>query len=503
MHFAPGLLTESDLRGAVDVELDRPVRLLPPNSVSPALLTRRDEVADWAHERLQGAFLPTAEESVAVSKPGHGVRPVAVWDLPSRLAYMALAERLRSALPAVERGKAQWKAFQRAPLQHSGKYVVASDIAACYQYVDHRLLAEELLVQTGDHPVVETVTALLRETGGRAYGLPQQSDASDLLAEAFLSRLERALIRRGLRVSRYNDDFRFTCTTWSEATRAIEVLAEEARLVGLTVNDLKTVTWGREKYELHLDEADRLRQEIADAAKIDLTLVDVHPYDGTVVEQPPEQDEVDLLGSVLVLDRWVSIAGRGNVAARRRAEHRAVLELVPWALRTLQTEPSSPDGVLDICTRMLRYERTLTPAVARYLTARNEDDRVLAAFDRLLKAKAYLNGWQTWWLQQPLARLQAFPTGPGSKARMAWERNALTSAEHTPVLRAHAALALARHRAITMDELLPIFDRSSVTVRPVLAAAVALLQPGEPMRAAVTGDSAVCRWAYDWAAVNA
>ena len=453
----------------------------------------------WANGRLQGEFVPTREETVAVSKLGHGVRPVAVWDLPSRLAYSALTARLMPALPAVGRGRAQWRAFQRAPLEHPGKYVVASDIAACYQYIDHGLLTEELLVQTGEHAVVETVTALLRETGGRAYGLPQQSDASDVLAEAFLARLERALVRRGLLVARYNDDFRFSCGTWSEATRAIEVLAEEARLLGLTANDMKTVTWGRTKYEDHLNEADRLRQEIADEAKIDLTQVDVHPYDDTVVEQPPDQEDVDLLGSVRVLERWASVVGRGNVAMSRKAEHRAVLELLPWALRTLQAHPDSPANVLGLCTKILRLERTLTPAVAAYLVTRHDDAAVLVAFDRLLKAKAYLNGWQTWWLQQPLARLDGFAFGAGSKARLGWERNALTSAEHTPVLRAHAALSLAQHGVITVDELLAIYSRSSTTVRPVLAAAVALLKPAAPVRTAVTGDSALCLWSYEWA----
>ncbi|MGI8692893.1 MAG: RNA-directed DNA polymerase [Geodermatophilaceae bacterium] len=503
MRFERGLLAEEEVRAAVDAELDRPVRLLPPSSVNQALLLRRKEVAAWANDRLQGEFVPTPEETVAASKPGHGVRPVAVWDLPSRLAYSALTARLRPVLPAVGRGRTQWRAFQRAPLEHPGKYVVASDIAACYQYIDHGLLTEELLVQTGEHAVVETVTALLRETGGRAYGLPQQSDASDVLAEAFLARLERALIRRGLLVARYSDDFRFSCATWSEATRAIEVLAEESRLLGLTANDMKTITWGRKKYEDHLNEADQLRQEIADEAKIDLTQVDVHPYDDTIVEQAPDQEDVDLLGSVRLLERWASMVRRGNVAASRRAEHRAVLELLPWALGTLGAHPDSPADVLGVCTKVLRFERTLTPAVVAYLATRNDDAAVLMAFDRLLRARAYLNGWQTWWLQQPLARLDGFATGQGAKTRLRWERNALTSAEHTPVLHAHAALSLARHGVIKEDELLPIYSRSSATVRPVLAAAVALLKPSAPVRKAVTSDSALCLWSYEWAESHA
>lgn len=496
------MITESLMVAAVNAELDKPVRLLPRSSVSPALTDRRPEVAAWAGDRLQGTFFPTGEETVAVSKAGHGVRPVAVWDLPSRLAYTALTDKLRPSLPSVERSRAAWRAFQRAPLDLPGEYVVGSDIASCYQYLDHALLAEELLVQTGEHEVVETVTALLRGTGGRSYGLPQQSDASDLLAEAFLLRLERALVRRGLQVGRYNDDLRFTCATWSEATRAIEVLAEEARLIGLTVNDLKTVTWKRKTYEDHLAQADCLREEIAREAQIDLTKFDEGPY-GTVTPQPPATGDVDLHQSVLVLERWSAIAGEGDVDLSRRAEHRAVLELVPTAFKALGLQKESPNGVLDICTGMLRYERTLTPSVADFLGSREDKDEVLAAFDRLLKDNVYLNGWQTWWLQEPVARLVGFASGTGAGERMAWQRSAFASAEHTPVLRVHAALALARHGKITVDDLLAIFHRSSATVRPVLAAAVAHLQPTDIQRDAVTGDSPLCAWTFEWAASGA
>lgn len=491
------LLDEAALRAAVDAELDSPPRQLPPSSVSPALQARRDEAAAWALGQIGGSFVPTPEEVVPVSKAGHGVRPVAIWDLPSRLAYRALAERLRPGLPPVDRGKAAYRSFLRAPLADTPKYVVASDIAACYEQIDHALLSAELVAQTGDHAAVDGLAWLLQSTGGRRYGLPQQSPPSDLLADAFLRRLERALVRRGLNVSRYSDDFRFACSTWSEVARSVEVLASEARMLGLTVNELKTVTWGAAKYTAHLDEADRLRQEIADEAEIDLTQYD-QEYDGTVVGEPPTQEEIDAHASVLVLERWARVAGRGRVAQSRKTEHRAVLDLLPAALARLSSQTDTNPHVLELCNQLLRFERTTTPAVASFLTSRDEA-AVLASFDRLLKAKPYLNGWQTWWLQQPTTRHAAFATGAGAKARVDWARAALVAADHTPVLRAHAALVLARHGEVGEAALLGIYDRSSATVRPVVAAAVALLKPSTAVRDAVTGDSALNRWTYEWA----
>ncbi len=500
MNIDSGLIDESDVKAALEAELASQQRSLPPDSIYPALIGREDDVAKWVHEQLVRAFAPTAEETVGVNKGRHGIRPVAVWDIPSRLVYRALAAKLDRVLPPLLRTRSIWQNFQRAPLQRAGTYIVASDIAACYQHIDHGLLSDELLVQTGEHGVIEAIGVLLQEVSGRSYGLPQQSHASDVLAEAFLAKLERALVRRGLVVDRYNDDFRFSCVTWSEVVRSLEVLEEESRLLGLSINDLKTVTWKAKKYEAHLDEADELRQDIADEAQLDLTSFDTDPYTGVVFAEEPDPADVHLLSAVRVLERWTRVAGRGNVPSRRRAEHRALLELLPYAFGTLGAQPGSPPAMMQHCIRLLRFERTMTPAVGTYLSTRQDHAFVLEAFDRLLKSKTYLNGWQTWWLQQPVARLATFGSGLGAKRRLAWARSALTSAEQTPVLRAEAARTLARHKAIDVAEILRIYDRSSNIVRPVLVAGLALVKPTAAVRKAVTGDSRLNTWVYDWAA---
>ena len=504
VRFATGLFDEDALRSALEAHLNAPPRQLPPSSVSPALLSRPDEVPAWVLARLRGDFLPTREEIVHVSKPRHGLRPVAVWDLPSSLAYASLTDRLRSLLPPVERGRASWKSFQAAPLDEIGKYVVASDIVACYEHIDHGLLAEELLVQTSEHDVVDGLASLLAGTSGRRFGLPQQSVSSDLLAETFMRKLDRALTRRGLRLWRYNDDYRFICAGWTDVIRTIEVLTEEARLLGLTVNDMKTITWGRQRYTDHLDEVEGLRREIAEEAELDLTDFDADEYDGTIMITMPAKADVELRSAVRVLERWQPLTGRGSLSAKRSAEHRAVLELLPLALRTLEAAQDTHAEVLATCMKLLRYEQTMTPAVAAYLTSRSgEEAMILGAFDKLLASSAYLNGWQTWWLQQPVARLDHFATGAGSRRRLSWAREALTAADHSPVLRAHAALTLARHGKIASRELMSTFTRSSEIVRPVLAAAVALLKPERDVQDAVTGSSPLDRWTYEWAATFA
>lgn len=121
-----------------------------------------------------------------------------------------MTSKLTADLQFPQRSSDAWRKFEREPLASTpaGGYIVTADIASCYELIDHALLGQELLVQTGNSPLAEALLTLLRETSGRSYGIPQQCSASDLLAEVFLDKLERSLHQRGLTVSRYNDDFR-------------------------------------------------------------------------------------------------------------------------------------------------------------------------------------------------------------------------------------------------------------------------------------------------------
>ncbi|WP_345441515.1 RNA-directed DNA polymerase [Actinoallomurus vinaceus] len=487
----------------MDEELGAAPRLLPPNAVAPALLSRRDKVAEWAHAQVSRPFIPSEQEIIAVSKARHGVRPVAIWDLPSRLLYRALTSRLDSTLTLPPRSSKAWYGFQWQPLDLPGEYIVAADIASCYELIDHGLLAEELLVQTDDHAAVDALMGLLKEASGRTYGLPQQSVASDVLAEVFLDKLERALVRRGLIVGRYNDDFRLNCDSWSDVVRSIETLSEEARRLGLILNDSKTFTWSRVKYQAHLQKVEDLRREIAEEAELDLAAFDADEYDGGEGAIELDQDAVEQLTAARILERWSRVAGRGKLAVARRSEHQALMQLLPVAFTALSATENEPDGTLDTAMRLLRYEQTTTPHVSRYLMSRSNDSAVLSAFDKLLRRNAYLTGWQTWWLQQPLSRLASFNSGRTGQRRVQWVRDAFTSAQRSPVLRAQAAMTLARLGLIDTDELVRVYDRSSPVVRPVIVSAIGFLKPAQAIRRAVTGASQLDQWAFDWAVQNA
>ena len=212
---------------------------------------------------------------------------------------------------------------------------------------------------------------------------------------------------------------------------------------------------------------------------------------------------MDVLAASRLLDRWAEVAGRrGRVANKNRNKHRAVVQLLPFALSTLASQTETPANVLDRCVQLLRYERTLTPAVATYLASRSDGPALINAADRLLGGRVYLNGWQICWLQRPIVRLSQFAEGAGATRRLTWSRRAFDAAQHSPVLRAEAAQTLARHQQITINELLRVYDRSSTTVRPALAGAIALLKPTSSIRSAITGETTLNKYAYEWWATS-
>ena len=495
------MLDHSEITDALQAELTTSRRLLPAPSHHVALLTQLNEVTEWIEGSLSADWRPSAEQIVAASKGRHGVRPIAIWELRSAVVYRALSNRLAAKLPSLVRSGAAWAEFQREPLTRSGEYIVSADIAACYQMLDHGELARELTVQTGDGRTVEDIVELLTEVSGRKYGLPQQSVPSDVLAEVYLATLERRILRKGLDMTRYNDDFRVNCSSWSEVVRAIETLSEEARSMGLILNDSKVLTYKRTTYEKNLDKSAALREDIATEAEIDLTDYYEH-YDGELEAVIPAQTEVDELAAVRVLERWQSVAGRGHVTESNRAEHAALLQILPVALRDLGKSAVDAPGALDISMKLLRYEQTTTPAVCRFLIGRHDDAALLASFDKLLAKNVYLTGWQSWWLQQPLARLD-LTKGKGSQKRTSWLRTLFEDAQKSPVLRANAAKTMARHKLVNVDALLKIYDRSSAVETPAIVEAIALLKPSTKVRQAVTGDSKINEWVFDWALANA
>jgi hypothetical protein len=461
-------------------------RLLPADPGLRACADNIEAATGWISSVVNTAFTASREELVAASKPGSGVRPVAIWDVPSRVLYRALVNTVAEALLPLDRGADQWAAFKRSPLETVCRYVVATDIASCYQYIDHALLAEELHVRGCDHRSVDAVIRLLAEANGRSYGLPQQSWSSDVLAEVFLDKIERALIRQGLQVSRYNDDFRFACASWSKAVEAIELFADIARQHGLAINDQKTLTWKRRNYERSLDELERQRQAIADEAEFEVW-ADAD-YDD-VMDGLYTPSGVQMEAASKILHLWRAGAGRTTIARQPSARRRALAELLPEALWTLTNDDEPVDGDVKDAMQILRYGRHRTPQLAAYLASKPDSRLVVETFGNIVQRGAYLSRWQTWWMLTSVAMKPGFTSGPRSRVRNDWLRGALNATLPGGIVAANAGLTMARLGEADLARLMTMYDRASATVRPTLVAAIARAKPPANIRRSIQEES--------------
>lgn len=496
MRIGEQLVDASVMTAAVTAEASHARSLMPQPILLPTLLAHADDLGTWALGQVSSDFDPEPEQVVPVRKTRHGVRPVAELYLRDQLAYRALVSQLAAQLPVFSRSAAAYEEFEHAPLDDGiPRYVLSTDVAAFYQYVDYELLARELVGQTGDGGRIEALMALLTAVTGRRFGLPQQNYVSDVLAEAYIDVLERRLHRADIRVWRYSDDFRIVTDSWSDALAAVDLLEKEMRRIGLTLNDSKTVIRRGETYQDLLDRRAKLLAEVADEAELDLTHVHLARGYDPAQDDTLETDQVTTAALLKLVDRWVA-QDRGG------AESSHILtQLMPLALSNLPGGLEA-DRVLAACMSMLRTEQSLTPAVSGYLLRATDDDEgmVLAAFDALLALNPYLTPWQAAWLTPALARCEQFASGERGEVRATWLRCVWDDDRAPEPVRAAVASGLARHKQVSVDDLLRAYERFSQTSRPALARAIGLtgVRATSGKARSVTANDQLSKWMFDW-----
>lgn len=496
MRIARDLLTVADFTDALTDEAIA-TRSLIPRDLGLATILLHDDAAEWARRRTAGEFTPIPGQVVSVRKAGHGVRPVAELAVRDRVLYRALTRRWYDVLDAADRSGEAYEAFRRAPVDSAvpGQYVVSSDITACYQYIDHGILAREILARTGDSDGIDALTSLLAGITGRSYGIPQQSETSDILAEAYLSIVERRLVRHGLKMWRYNDDFRISVDTWSDALNAVDTLERECRAVGLALNESKTFIRKHATYEVNLDRRAKVLKEISDEVELDLTQWLISPYEVEIVE--PQADAVTVGAAEKVLAVWGSLVdSEDDLSAEEREKHDVLSDLLRWALPVLSSQPTDK-AVLEVCGMILRFEQTLTPYVARYLGAGKSKPKVtIAWFEDFLSGNPYLTPWQAWWIAPSLrAHKGSYATG---SVQRTWLQSVWDDPASPEPVRAGLALTMAEKKLIDADTLIKQFDAMTETGRPYIARALGTIAPKAHAGAlTLRFEDDWVKWAYD------
>ncbi|HEV2755037.1 MAG TPA: RNA-directed DNA polymerase [Actinomycetota bacterium] len=445
------LLTDLELEVAVQEEAAAVRNRVPPEPWRTAVAASTQRVADWVRDSLTGDMRVAPSAVVSARKETYATRPVATMGIAERVTYRALARHvLRDDLP--DRSPEAYRAFVQAPITQAWdvapgelrtfgnarfSHVVISDIAAFYEYIDHDVLARELRIQTGNVLGISFLKALLAESEGRTFGLPQLYDPSDWLSDYYIRIVERDLSRRGFRVWRYNDDFRIACESYAEALEGVERLSDAARTVGLTVSDHKTFTPQFFNYLVANTNVDL----IEGAANIDPDEVEV-TVRGYVDWDEDEPVEV-ALATLRRLALPPSDPDRIDLAKTRGAQ----LLDIRRALATL-TNQEHPGG-LEWVVRLVEFIPSLTPQAVTYLIAAYgaDADRVREQTTKLRHGES-VSEWQAMWFVHALREL-GFLDSPEA---IEWTRTQRDRGRGG-LLAAEASLALAESAAITFDQL--------------------------------------------------
>ncbi|MFG2790004.1 RNA-directed DNA polymerase [Streptomyces sp. NPDC048419] len=218
-----------------------------------------DDVSDqWDkgyRQELEGVIRdgnlgPRHTEIVDYPKNDIAVRPLARFSAPDRLVYDAMVFDIAPELDASRNSsvysyrwnhraskpifwKTSWTRMRReakAEILRNWNYKVASlDVSSFYEHIDIGLLSDDLSMVVRDEMAVKRITMFLKkfQTINSAWGLPQGSDASGILANIYLAPVDEFLQRNGFPFFRYSDDVMIFDEEWNSLR---DVLIEVNRI---------------------------------------------------------------------------------------------------------------------------------------------------------------------------------------------------------------------------------------------------------------------------------
>lgn len=233
-------------------------RSLEGGEASPAIAdfapTAAGTIARLAAELRQGHWEPSPVQPVHLPKTGGGRRTLGIPPLVDRIVERAILGVLD---PIIDPLLLPWCFGYRRGLgvqdavraliearDDGATWVVRCDIADCFDRIPRGELLKLLRVHVSDNELMAVLTALVRRpvVGRRPTprGLHQGSPLSPLLANLYLDRLDRAMLGVGHQVIRYADDLAVAVANQQEGQVVVELLREQASILGLELVTAKT-----------------------------------------------------------------------------------------------------------------------------------------------------------------------------------------------------------------------------------------------------------------------
>ena len=183
------------------------------------------------------------------------------------------------------------------------KIIIECDISNFYDRLNlHRLNSTLLSIEDINYKISNIIDNLLLFWANRdSYGLPVGSNASRILAEAFLIEIDNYLLSNGIKFCRFVDDYRFFATNVSEANKILSCFVEILNKHGLSINASKTKM--RDISEYHINPSKKKKTNQEGISEI------IRGYSGIVpskfrklsnseIEKLKKEDELELLNNL-------------------------------------------------------------------------------------------------------------------------------------------------------------------------------------------------------------
>jgi RNA-directed DNA polymerase len=476
MRVRESLVDALDWRASIEATLSPRGEFFPSRVEASAARRIPERLQAALSAKLRAGRPLDVPDVVYVPRRTIGTRPAYDASFADRVVLMALsrylAQQLESLGPSLllesitdRTSLGSLDEFERQPLEHdrAGAIVIA-DVSAFYEYVDHELLATEILELTGDVDLADGITSALEELVGRVVGLPQGPRASDVFANFYLSQIDRRLARLGIAAYRHNDEFRLPVRSVSEGERVLLQLERELRGIGLVLNPAKTRIPTRAQYLGWLQAvADRL-QSAREAAAFDPDAF--YGFDPDAFAEaawddlPIEQIESEFLGALTDTDQ-----SGPDISARLIADFLPILA---------GAESKVP---LSHLSTLVRRHPSLMRSISLYLrnlASTDSERQMTESVHRVLRSPRFLNPWVEGWLLDPLIYCdRTFSRALRGRLRI------IMGDSHRPwFARARAAVVLGTEQDLPdQDVFVEMFDVATAPARADLVAAVLLGEP--------------------------
>lgn len=299
------VVAKLDLSKAAKLVTTKSLTDLPRLISDKALENAQGNLAKQTKAELLTGLIPSVE-LVSMPKQSFGNRPLAVLSPQTRVVLEALVALLEESLPASSREN-NFQEFEAFGTDDPKAWLVDFDIAACYEFIDHNVLAGELILQGGNSEAVGITRRTLSAVHGRQIGLPQGVASSHRLSDAYLDVIERRLTRHGYIVGRYADDFRVIAHSRKEAFQVIDIAMEEARRVHLALAEQKIHVRKATEIAADIKKRSGLSEEYTKRVYGDLTkttLIKIGYDDWEIELQEPDKEDVDFAAIKQLLSDW-------------------------------------------------------------------------------------------------------------------------------------------------------------------------------------------------------